>query len=168
MGFEASPWAAVTPVLLDNTDPSGGCLSSPARPPPAMSVKRARFWLWYRDTMNGLLRAQQQPTLHRHHWQDVPGSLPWHCGHRTASIYTIQLPYPYKGCPQANHPVGMIHILHWTRSRGCLGEPLLATVKMTQGNPSKGHWGQALRNMTYLTCWYRPSQREYKEQESCK
>lgn len=129
MGFEASPWAAVTPVLLDNTDPSGRCLSSPARPPPAMSVKRARFWLWYRDTMNGLLRAQQQPTLHRHHWQDVPGSLPWHCGHRTASIYTIQLPYPYKGCLQANHPVGMIHILHW----------LLNKVQRLPGRAFVGH-----------------------------
>lgn len=170
MGLEAPPRATVMPVLLDNADPRGWGSSNPARPLPAASVKLARLWFWYRDTMNGLPRARQQPSLHRHHWQDVPGCLLRHSGHGTATIGTIQLPYPYKRCPQANHPVGMIAVLHWllNKVQRLSGRTFVCHGQKThEGTPPRNPWGQALRNTSYLTYWYRYSRRECNGWESC-
>lgn len=56
-------WAAVTPVRLDNTDPSGWGSPSPARPHPAVLVTLARLRFWYRNTGEG---APQSKTAAAH------------------------------------------------------------------------------------------------------
>lgn len=146
MDLEASLWAAVKPVLLDNADPSGWGSSNPARPPSC-----------------NIGEASKALALVQRHHEQAPQSktaaappqapLTRHGGQPPFALFSSLI--LIKECPQANCPAGMTSVLRW----------LLNKVQRLSGRAFVSHdqkhareslqrlLGSSAQNMSYLTYW---------------
>lgn len=114
MGLEMWLWAAVIPVILDNTDPGAEVhLIQPDPFPYCNTGKGTKALALAQKHCEWALQSKRAAYPPQPHRQEVPGSLLQPSRHGTAFIYSIRLPYPYKGYPQENSPVGTIPVLHW-------------------------------------------------------
>lgn len=114
MGLEMWLWAAVIPVILDNTDPGAEVhLIQPDPFPYCNTGKGTKALALAQKHCEWALQSKRAAYPPQPHRQEVPGSLLQPSGHGTAFICSIRLPYPYKGYPQENSPVGTIPVLHW-------------------------------------------------------